>query len=294
LEFTKTQYEGGIPMPRTTPGGSPRNRPIVGGAPTAAQVAPVASAKAHQKAVATLPNNDASDVATPRDVGAAVLETPDADRLLTQYSLEMLRVDFDNIYKVNLAALDERLHVVRLSISIFAAPFLVLTALVSTSVVDPEQLASFETVPNYLDAFVLLCGIVNIVPLLRFIEVTGTHMRTARAINNFRQLYSGRLEHLFRASKWNPNLPVDPNYPPTFSVFSWPSLYIAIVSIANACYISIGVTGLDSASPISGAGITILMIFALVQYGIYYLRYRIVKNLGAQPTNPQQYPRIET
>lgn len=212
---------------------------------------------------------------------------------IRQEFFEMLKTDFDNIYSVNLKAIDERLTLLKLNITFFSAPFFVLTALVSADIITSDQLLSLSTIPKYIFAFVLICGIANLIPLIRFIEVTGTHMRTTRIINNFRRLYCSQLKDFFKKAKWEPNLPIDPKYPPTFEVFSWSGLNIFLIALLNSLYITIGIFGMDKYSPISVGGIFVFIVVSFLQYIIYYIKGRGPNPFSSKPENPENYKQIE-
>ena len=191
---------------------------------------------------------------------------------------EMLKTDFDNIYKVNLKAVDERLSVLKLSLSFYSAPFIVLAALLSAKVISPCELSSLKTIPSYMFAFTLICGLANIIPLFRFIEATGTHMRTARSINNFRSLYAIKLQDFLEKVDWEVHLPVERDYPRTFEIFSWTGVNVFFMAILNSFYITLGLFGTYQKNPLSGEGIIIFLISSGLQYLIYYLKGRKSKN----------------
>jgi len=200
-------------------------------------------------------------------------------------NMELMKVDFDNIYKIHIKAVDERLILTKLQISFLSAPFLVIVTLISAKIIKHSVLYSFETIPFYIFAFIFICGLANIIPLIRFIEVTGTHMRTARAINNFRRFYTINLASKFEDSNWTPNLPTDPNFPPTFSILSWSSFNISFFAIINSSYITIGIFGFDGNSPISASGFFIIIILSIIQYSMYYFKGKIRPFLNPRPQN---------
>lgn len=197
------------------------------------------------------------------------LESRPAD---TNDLLAMLSVDFAGVYSVNVAAAEERLRVLRLSLTFLSAPFLAGVALASAGVFQPDLLGAWRTIPGYLYLLVLGFGLLSIVPFLRFVEVNGTHMRTARAINNFRLLYSRGLAHYFDSLGWKPNLPVDPTYPETYAPLGWAGVNVMVLGVLNSTYIGTGVVGLSIAEPSFPVIAVVTLGFSLAHFLVYYIR----------------------
>ncbi|GAA4052321.1 hypothetical protein [Nonomuraea soli] len=194
------------------------------------------------------------------------------EQLETSHFLHLAAVDFTGIYAVHLAAKDERLKMTRLAMSLLSAPFAAAIALASTKVVDPASLTSWQTVPWYLFALVAAFGVLGVLPFLRMIEAVDAHARTARALNNFRLLYTGRLK---QDLDWSPNLPTNPQFPETYAPLTWPGINVMMLAVANSAYLTVGVTGLARQSPnLSLLLISILMV-ALLHYSVYYVRCNI-------------------
>jgi hypothetical protein len=218
-------------------------------------------------------------------------ETTNPDN--SDLACELLITDFNKLYDVNLKATEERMFVMRLAISFISAPFIILTALLSTKVISPENLLKPDKLPPFIFAFIFICGSANIISLIRFIEVTGTHMRTARAINNFRRLYSIMLKDFFEDIKWSPNLPTDPKFPPTFSLVSWAGIIIALFVVVNSIYMTIGIFGYIENNPLSFYGITFFLITAFMQYSLYPLKGKIKRRFNPAPKDEFNFPKVE-
>jgi hypothetical protein len=186
--------------------------------------------------------------------------------------LKMLATDFDNIYKVNLQALKERLTMLKLTLTFLSAPFIVATALISSKIIQPDVFNSFTTTPTYIFTFILICGLANLIPLFRFIEVSSTHMRTARVINNFRLYYCINMRNHFTRIDWEPNLPVDPDYPQSFGIFNWTGINIIFMVAINSFYISLGIFGMDHHNPFSISGICTFLFCFILQYIVYIFK----------------------
>lgn len=198
--------------------------------------------------------------------------TPEDDQLETSHFLHLAAVDFTGIYAVHLAAKDERLKMTRLAMSLLSVPFASAIALASTKVVDPASLTTWETVPWYLFALVAAFGMLGVLPFLRMIEAVNAHARTARALNNFRLLYSGRLK---QELGWAPNLPTDPSFPETYAPLTWPGINVMMLAIVNSAYLTVGVTGLAGQSPNTPLLLISILLVALLHYSVYYVRCNV-------------------
>ncbi|GLW09029.1 hypothetical protein Misp01_41580 [Microtetraspora sp. NBRC 13810] len=207
--------------------------------------------------------------------------------------LQLMTVDFTGIYSVYLAAKDERLKMTRLSMSLLSAPFAAAVALAGARVVDPASLTSWSTVPWYIFALVAAFGLLSILPFLRLIEAVSAHMRAARAINNFRLLYTARLKDQFEEMNWTPNLPVDPRYPETYAPLAWPGVNVMMLAVVNGVYIALGLLGLSGTEPSASLLSVVIGLIALVHYLMYYVRANVSRRRRL-PSNPYQFPNVET
>ncbi|MGH3157062.1 MAG: hypothetical protein ACRDNF_10855 [Streptosporangiaceae bacterium] len=205
----------------------------------------------------------------------------------------LLMSDFQGEYQVYIAAASERIVLMRFALSLLAAPFAATIALVSAKVVPAAAMASWARIPGYLFALLAAFGVLAIVPYLRMIEASITHVRTARAMNNFRLFYARELQAEFAARGWSPNLPVDPSYPESFAPLSWPGINAIVLALIEAVYITVGMVGLASVRPaplliaFGIAAVTMLL------FGVYYIRTN-VSCRRKEPANPLGFPRVET
>lgn len=207
--------------------------------------------------------------------------------------LQLVTADFTGTYNVYLSAKDERLKMTRLSMSLLAAPFAAAIALASTQVIDPVALTSWEMIPEYLFAMVVAFGLLSVLPFLRLIEAVNAHMRTARALNNFRLLYVVQLKDHFSALGWSPNLPVDPRYPETYAPLAWPGINVMMLSLVNSAYIAVGTLGLFRAEPNPAVLMVIIGLIASIHYSVYYVRANVSRQRRL-PQNPFHFPNVET
>ena len=204
----------------------------------------------------------------------------------------LLTADFEGGYRVNIAAASERLAMTRFALSLLAAPFAATIALVSAKVLAPASLESWNRVPGYLFGLLAVFGVLAILPYLRMIEASITHLRTARALNNFRLLYARELRGEFAARGWSPNLPVDPSYPDSFAPLSWPGINAMVLAALESSYITVGVVGLARVRPaplLVGFGIVVI---TLLLFSLYYVRTNISRR-RREPDNPLGFPRVE-
>lgn len=207
--------------------------------------------------------------------------------------VQLLATDFNGIYQVYIAAWDERLKMLRLAMSFLGAPFGAIIALMSARVLDPGVLASWERLPTYVFGLVVAAGLLTMVPYLRLIEATNTHMRTARVMNNFRMLYVRELKDRFEEADWAPNLPVDARYPETFAPASGPGVTIIVLALLDATYLGTGLVGLSGATPTSGLLAITIALAGLVLFFFYYVRTNVSRR-RRQPENPYDFPTMET
>lgn len=215
---------------------------------------------------------------------------PTSGPLEATHFLQLAAIDFSGIYQVHLAAKEERLKMTRLAMSLLSVPFAAAIALTSTKVIDPQDLTRWETVPVYLFALVAVFGLLGVLPFLRLIEAVNAHGRTARAINNFRLLYTMRLKDEL---DWSPNLPVDPRFPETYAPLAWPGINVMMMAIVNSAYLTIGVTGLAKQYPNIPLLLLSVLLVSLVHYAIYYVRCNVTRRRRL-PHNPYQFPNLET
>lgn len=207
--------------------------------------------------------------------------------------LQLLATDFGGIYQVYIAAWDERLKMLRLAMSFMAAPFGAVIALMSARVLDPTVLASWQRLPAYVFGLIIAAGLLTMVPYLRLIEATNTHMRTARVMNNFRLLYVRELRDHFEDIDWAPNLPVDCRYPETFAPASGPGVTILVLAVLDAAYLAVGLVGLSGATPTPMLLAITIALSALVLWFCYYVRSNVSRRRH-QPDNPYGFPTVET
>ncbi|NRQ30320.1 hypothetical protein HII36_00480 [Nonomuraea sp. NN258] len=204
--------------------------------------------------------------------------------------LQLAAVDFSGIYAVHLAAKEERLKMTRLAMSLLSGPFLAAIALSSAKVVDPQSLTRWELVPWYLFALVTVFGLLSVLPFLRLIEAGNAHARTARAINNFRLLYTSKLRGQLG---WSPNLPTDPAFPDTYRPLAWPGINVMMLGLANSTYLTVGITGLSKQAPNPLLLVLSTLLVALVHYAVYYVRCNVTKRRRL-PRSPYHQPNLET
>jgi hypothetical protein len=207
--------------------------------------------------------------------------------------LTILVADFQGEYQVHIAAASERLATLRFALSLLSAPFAAAVALVGAKVMRPSALTSWAHIPSYLFALLLAFGLLAILPYLRMIEASISHVRTARAINNFRLLYARELGEACEGISWCPNLPVDPRYPEAFAPLSWPGINAIVLAVLEAGYITVGIVGLSRARPAPLLIAFGVIAVALVLFGLYYVRTNVSRR-RPQPDNPLHFPRVET
>jgi hypothetical protein len=229
----------------------------------------------------------------PRASADSLPERPDRLPVEPREFVQLVSVDFAGTYSVYLAAKDERLKMTRLSMSLLSAPFAAAIALVSTEVIDPAALASWRGVPWYLFAVVAAFGLLSILPFLRLIEAVNAHMRTARALNNFRLLYVVQLKDHLDALGWTPNLPVDPRYPETYAPLAWPGINVMMLALVNSSYIAVGALGMVGADPNTALLLVVIGLLALLHYAVYYVRANVSRQRRL-PHNPFHFPNVET
>ncbi|MGJ6966209.1 hypothetical protein ACSDR0_30305 [Streptosporangium sp. G11] len=226
-------------------------------------------------------------------IAGALPESLDGLPVEPREFLALVSVDFTGTYQVYLAAKDERIKMTRLSMSLLAAPFAAAVALASAKVVSPQMLTTWHSVPWHLFAMVAAFGLLSVLPFLRLIEAVNAHMRTARALNNFRLLYTVHLKDQFAALGWTPNLPVDPRYPETYAPLAWPGINVMMLALVNSSYIAVGVLGMIGAAPTVALLLVIIGLLALVHYFVYYVRANVSRQRRL-PHNPFHFPNVET
>ncbi|WP_344914261.1 hypothetical protein [Streptosporangium oxazolinicum] len=230
---------------------------------------------------------------SPRTAAEALPENLDGLPVKPGEFLALVSVDFTGTYQVYLAAKDERIKMTRLSMSLLAAPFAAAVALASAKVVSPQMLTTWHSVPWHLFAMVAAFGLLSVLPFLRLIEAVNAHMRTARALNNFRLLYAVHLKDQFAALGWTPNLPVDPRYPETYAPMAWPGINVMMLALVNSSYIAVGVLGMIGAAPAVALLLVVIGLLALVHYFVYYVRANVSRQRRL-PHNPFHFPNVET
>lgn len=180
----------------------------------------------------------------------------------------------------------------RLAMSFMATPFGAVIALMSAKVLDPSMLTAWEQMPAYIFGLVMAAGLLTMVPYLRLIEATNTHMRTARVMNNFRMLYVRELKEHFEDLEWAPNLPVDHRYPETFAPVSGPGLTILVLALLDASYLAVGLVGLSGATPTPMLLAVTIALSTVVLFFCYYVRSNVSRR-RKQPANPYGFPSVE-
>lgn len=230
---------------------------------------------------------------SPRATAEALPETLDGLPVAPREFLALVSVDFTGTYQVYLAAKDERIKMTRLSMSLLSAPFAAAIALTGAKVISPNMLTSWQGVPWYLFATVAAFGLLSVLPFLRLIEAVNAHMRTARALNNFRLLYVVHLKDQFSALGWTPNLPVDPRYPETYAPLAWPGINVMMLALVNSSYIAVGVLGMIGAVPTTALLLVIIGLLTMIHYFVYYVRANVSRQRRL-PHNPFHFPNVET
>ncbi|WP_030921684.1 hypothetical protein [Streptosporangium amethystogenes] len=230
---------------------------------------------------------------SPRATAEALPETLDGLPVAPGEFLALVSVDFTGTYQVYLAAKDERIKLTRLSMSLLSAPFAAAIALAGAKVISPNMLASWQSAPWYLFATVAAFGLLSVLSFLRLIEAVNAHMRTARALNNFRLLYVVHLKDQFSALGWTPNLPVDPRYPETYAPLAWPGINVMMLALVNSSYIAVGVLGMIGAVPTTALLLVIIGLLAMIHYFVYYVRANVSRQRRL-PHNPFHFPNVET
>lgn len=208
-------------------------------------------------------------------------------------ALNLLAMDFQGVYQVNVAATTERLAMLRFSLSLLAAPFGATVALVSARVVAPSSLMSWPHVPRYLFGLLAAFGVLAVLPYLRMIEASITHARTARAMNNFRLLYTLQLRAEFAELGWSPNLPVDPRFPALFAPLGWPGIAAIVLALLDAAWIAVGLAGLARIRPAPVLLGVVVGAVAILLLSRYYLRAGASMQ-RSEPANPFGFPFVET
>ena len=203
----------------------------------------------------------------------------------------LLAIDFQGVYQIHAASATERLAMLRFTLSLLAAPFGAAVALVSARIMPPAVLTSWEHVPRYLFGLLAAFGLLAVLPYLRMVEASITHARTARALNNFRLLYTLELRAEFAALGWSPNLPVDPRFPAAFAPLAWPGITAIALAVLEAAWITVGtagLTGIRLPPLLLMAGAAAVTGFLI---GLYYLR--AARPIQRQPANPLGFPSVE-
>ncbi len=208
-------------------------------------------------------------------------------------AFSLLNADFQGVYQVHVAAAGERLTMLRFALSLLAAPFAATVALVSARVVAAASLTSWPRVPVYLFGLLAAFGMLAVLPYLRMIEASITHARTARALNNFRLLYTLMLRERFAVAGWSPNLPVDPTFPEMFAPLSWPGIAAIVLALLDAGYVTVGLMGLARVRPSPVLAVAMAVAVAALLLVFYYVRTN-VSNRRKRPTNPFGFPFVET
>jgi hypothetical protein len=204
----------------------------------------------------------------------------------------LLVADFTGEYQVYVAAAGECVAMLRFALSLLAAPFAVTAALLGAHVLQPAAVTFWSRIPGYVFALLLAFGALAVLPYLRMIEASIAHVRTARAINNFRLLYARELREHFLAGGWTPNLPVDPHYPESFAPLSWPGINAIVLAVLVAAEISVGVIGVSRVRPAPALIAFGVLTVGLILFGIYFVRTAVPSR--RKPVNPLGFTDVET
>ena len=159
---------------------------------------------------------------------------------------DLCKTDFENIYSVYLHNLDKKNIIFKILLSFVTAPYIVIVALLTTKAYTINEFNDLNNLPLILNFLILIIGIGMLIPLKQFIEYDDNVMRCARAINNFRTLYTNKIEEKYN---WKQLLPVNPAYPKERKLFQSGSIIFSIMSIISVIYILKGIYGVISISP---------------------------------------------
>lgn len=197
----------------------------------------------------------------------------------------ILEKDFNNIYKVYLDNLKRKGELFKFLVYFAISPYLVLVALLGVKAVSFSQFTTFNQLPPLLNFIITIIGIGIFFPLYQYVEYDDNVMRCARAINNFRTLYTTELE---ATTKWKSNLPLTPTYPRERSFGSSGTFTFIIFSVIGIIYIIIGIMGL--------VGVPIISIIPLLSVGIgectiilFYIKTRVNPNYEPSSTIAQGF-----
>lgn len=170
---------------------------------------------------------------------------PPSERSLSldDKALDLIATDFRKIYDVYLFRLHERANTAQLFIGIFSAPYLVISALGITKVIDltKDWSTLVSQIPGVMFLLFSICGFLGIIPYHRFWSAHCQQYKMIRYLNNFRRLYYAYFKREFDELGWAPRMESDPDFPvPHFLKMHWASISTAIMAMANICYVTFG------------------------------------------------------
>lgn len=197
----------------------------------------------------------------------------DTRRLLDTKAVDLIGVDFAKIYDVYLFQIKERSEAVRLFIATLSAPFMIVSALGVTKVVDINKNDLFEIMsqmPKFVYVIFIICGLIGIVPYHRFCAAHCQSYKMIRYMNNFRMLYYSCFERLFREINWKLYAETQHDAPKPDMMFHWVTVVQLIMAVINSIYIGMGMALLDGSSLYLGPIIGIL-----VSLGVHIFLWKI-------------------
>jgi thymidylate synthase len=161
---------------------------------------------------------------------------------------EIVKIDFEKIYAVYLDNLEHKASLFKLLISFVIAPYIVAAAFLSAKALEFNDISNFANLPTFLDFVIVVSGAGLLLPLLQYIEYDDNVMRTARSINNFRNLYADRLGI---SAVWRPNLPLDRTYPRERQIAASGSVLVLVFLAISVAYVTKGLAGLFNVAPLN-------------------------------------------
>ncbi|PCI19310.1 hypothetical protein COB64_04035 [Candidatus Wolfebacteria bacterium] len=157
-----------------------------------------------------------------------------------KHAFEMLVADFQGKYQTLIEAQRERVSATRINFSFLSGPFIVVTALLTTKVINVSDFSSAELFPSHYFLFLIFWSVLTLVPYVHFIEANARYLRIIRNINNFRSYYHTLLTTHFQGVSWTSDLPIDPNSPETYNYGNWGGIQVIFIAVTNTIFASIG------------------------------------------------------
>ena len=212
---------------------------------------------------------------------------------------DLLNSDFQKVYDVYLYSHQERNSAVKMSLTFFALPFVIVPTLFSINAIKvvPSKSGTavalseyISAIPPYLYLFILFCGIAGLIPLLRYIEAHCQNFKMIRALNNFRLYYVLHLNGSFKDMRWFPTISFDPEYPRTLSFEHWSFFWILTISLMNSLYICFGLYGFDKNNIVSLSGLFFFFGIFILQVTYFYKKSG---GVGKNLTTPRCLDELE-